>query len=142
MSELALGAAPETRRPHFWILVFGAAAAPLFWIGQLVLAYWVTAEACYPGDRPLNLADTGPLGLLLILFDGVAILGCCAGFAVAFVQLRRTPGPRAADPSHLLPTRTGRDRFLALWGVFSSLWFFFAILFNVIASLMVPLCLV
>jgi hypothetical protein len=34
----------------------------------------------------------------------------------------------------------GRDRFLALWGMMSSLWFFAAILFNVFASILVPPC--
>ena len=34
----------------------------------------------------------------------------------------------------------GRNRFLALWGMMSSLWFFAAILFNIIASVTVPPC--
>jgi hypothetical protein len=34
----------------------------------------------------------------------------------------------------------GRAHFMALWGVFSSLCFLCAILFNVIAAIMVPPC--
>jgi hypothetical protein len=33
-------------------------------------------------------------------------------------------------------------RFLALWGIFSSLWFLCAIIFNTIGSLTVPPCLI
>jgi hypothetical protein len=90
----------------------------------------------------LGLADAGSLGSLLIVFDGVAILVSLAGLAVAATQLRQTPSPGGKDPSHLMSTRSGRDRFLAIWGVFSSLWFLFAILFNTIASLTVPPCLI
>jgi hypothetical protein len=45
------------------------------------------------------------------------------------------------DPRHTLHTGEGRDRFLAMWGLLSSLWFFFAILFSTIASLTVTPCL-
>jgi hypothetical protein len=31
-------------------------------------------------------------------------------------------------------------RFLAIWGLMSSLWFFGAILFNTIATIVAPLC--
>ena len=46
--------------------------------------------------------------------------------------LRRNSRPRAIGE--------GRARFMALWGIFSSLCFFCAILFNIIASVTVPLC--
>ena len=49
----------------------------------------------------------------------------------AFVSWRGLAGVRP---------RQGRNRFLALWGMMSSLWFFAAILFNVFASIMVPPC--
>jgi hypothetical protein len=124
------GPAPETREPRFLWLVFGASAGPLFWLGQLMLGYGVSAYVCYPGDHPVSLASTGPLFAVLLLFDGVALAGCTVGAFVSWHAWRRVrPGE-------------GRNRFLALWGVMSSLWFFAAILFSVIASVMVPLCLV
>ena len=46
-------------------------------------------------------------------------------------------GPDAADA---LQIGEGRARFLALWGIFSSLCFLIAILFNIIASVTVPIC--
>jgi hypothetical protein len=124
------GPAPETREPRFLLMVFGASAGPLFWLGQLMLGYGITAYACYPGDHPVSLVSTGPLFAMLLLFDVVALTGCAAG---AFVSWRAW---RRAQPGE------GRNRFLALWGVMSSLWFFAAILFSVVASVMVPPCLV
>jgi hypothetical protein len=121
-----VGPAPETRSTRFLWLVFGASAAPLLWLGHTMLGYGVTAFICYPGDHPVGLAAPGPLLAALIVFDMIALAGCAVGGFVSWRLSRRTEGPR--------------NRFLALWGMLSSLWFFIAILFNVIASVSVPLC--
>jgi hypothetical protein len=121
------GPAPETREPRFLWLLFGCSAAPLFWLGQLMLGYGVTAQFCYPGDHPVRLSATGPLFAALIAFDLIALAGCAAS---AWISWR---GWQRVRP-------VGRNRFMALWGLMSSLWFFAAILFNVIASIMVPPC--
>jgi hypothetical protein len=120
------GPAPETREPRFLWLLFGCSAAPLVWLGQLMLGYAVTAHVCYPGDHPISPAMTGPLFAALIGFDVIALAACAAGALVSWRGWQRV--------------RSGRNRFLALWGLMSSLWFFAAILFNVIASVMVPPC--
>jgi hypothetical protein len=127
----------EMHKPvGFMELLLGAAAAPLFWLGQLMLGYAVSAQACYPGDHPEAIATSEALPAAILGFDIVAILAAAAGGVVAwrcFVKARRDSG-RVAD------TAGGRASFLALWGIFASLWFFGAILFNTIASLTVPLC--
>ena len=122
------GPAPETRSPRFHWLLFGAFAAPLAWLGHTMLAYGVTAYACYPADHPVGLSGTGLLFLALLLFDALALGLCMAGGAVAW---------RAWE---MMRGGAGRNRFLALAGVMSSLWFAAAILFNIVASLMVPIC--
>jgi hypothetical protein len=120
------GPAPEAREPRFLWLLFGCAAAPLAWLGQVVLDYGVTTAACYPGDHPVALHTAGPLQAALIACDVLALAICAAGALVSWRGWRRA---RAGE---------GRSRFLALWGVMSSLWFLAAILFNVIASLVPP----
>jgi len=109
-------------------LLFGCCAAPLAWLGQVMLGYGVTAAICYPGDHPIGQGSRGPLSAALIGFDLFALAVCAAG---AFVSWRGWGRVRPSD---------GRNRFLALWGAMSSLWFFVAVLFNVIASVMVPPC--
>jgi hypothetical protein len=133
-----VGAAPETRSVHFLTLLFGTCAAPLFWAGQLILGYSVTAHACYPGDHPVMLSSTGPLFNALLIFDAVALLAAAAGGFVSWQAWQRV---RQDGGHHRQHTGEGRDRFLAMWGMLSSLWFFFAILFNTIASVSVPPCL-
>ena len=133
-----IGPAPETHSVRFLLLLFGASAAPLFWLGQLMLGYAVTAYACYPGDHPTQILYAASLGGALIGFDLVAIAASAAGGAVALWCWRRVQRKREAGSFAI---GVGRVRFLALWGIFSSLWFFAAIVFNTIGSLTVPLCL-
>lgn len=125
----AVGPAPETRSPRFLWLLFGASAAPLAWLGQMMLAYAITAKACYPADHPVTPGTAAPLFVVLMLFDVVALAACASGGLVSWRAWRQ--GRRGS----------GHGRFLALWGLMSSLWFAAAILFNVVASLMVPPCL-
>lgn len=142
MSQATLdpvGAAPETRRISFILLLFGAAAAPIFWLGQLMLGYWVTAVGCYPGDHPAAAVSTQTLMNALIAFDIVALIACAAGAAISWRSWQWSKDAKP-DRHYALNIRAGRTRFLAIWGLMSSLWFFGAILFNVIASLMVPPC--
>lgn len=133
-----VGAAPETRSVHFLTLLFGASASPIFWTGQMLLGYAVTAYACYPGDRPVQVRYGNALFSAVLAFDIVALLACVAGGLVSWRSWRKV----RQDSSHrlILHTGEGRDRFLAMWGLLSSLWFFVAIVFNTIASLTVAPC--
>ncbi len=134
-----IGAAPETRSVHFLTLLFGATAAPLFWTGQVILGYAVTAYACYPGDRPVQVRYGSALFGTVLAFDIVALIACAAGGMVSWHSWQKVRQDRGHR--HTLHTGEGRDRFLAMWGLLSSLWFFFAILFNTIASVTVSPCL-
>jgi hypothetical protein len=125
----AVGPAPETRSPRFLWLLFGASAAPLAWLGHMMVAYAITATACYPADHPVMPGTTASLFVALMFFDAMALAACAAG---GFVSWRAWRQGQAGG---------GHGRFLALWGLMSSLWFAAAILFNVVASLMVPICL-
>jgi hypothetical protein len=53
---------------------------------------------------------------------------------------RKTQPSSAVEGDRRLAAAEGRAHFLAIWGLFSSLWFFGAILFNTIASFTVPPC--
>lgn len=123
-----IGAAPETHSVRFMTLLTGASAAPLFWLGQVMLGYSVTAYACYPGDHPVLPSWASSLTDTMLMVDLVALAGCMAGAWISWHAWQRCGNAE------------NRTRFLALWGMLSSLWFFFATGFNAIASLMVPPC--
>jgi hypothetical protein len=129
----------EARTPvNFLVLIFGAAAAPFAWLGQMMLNYGVAAYACYPGDHPVMIAYASGLKATMLAFDGAAILVTLASGAVAWSCLMKTGAPVPLGEPHRAATRA---RFIAIWGIFSSLGFLGAILFNTIASLTVPPCL-
>jgi len=132
--------APHRARVGFPVLLFGAAAAPIFWLGQLMLDYSVSATACYGSDHPTTISSVTTLRATLIAFDAIAVLAVIAGAAASLWAWRRTSAEKSGGASHALEAGEGRTRFLALWGLMSSLWFFGAILFNAIASVAVPLC--
>jgi hypothetical protein len=135
-----VGPAPETRSVKFLTLLVGCCAAPIVWVGQLVLGYGVTAYICYPGDHPSTLVRSGPLFSALLAFDTVALAACATGGLVSWRAWAHSSRANHAAPDHILHTGEGRDRFLAMWGLMSSLWFFIAVLFNAIASITVPPC--
>ena len=131
---------PQRHRVSLATLLFGACTAPLFWLGQLMLGYAVSAFACYPGDHPQVLVATGPLRAALLAFDMVAIAATVAGGVVALWCLRQVRHEKGASKEAAMAIGEGRSRFMALWGVMSSMGFFCAILFGAIASISVPLC--
>lgn len=132
MSDIA-HLAPRRRPVRFWTLMFGTCAAPIFWLGQLMLGYWVTAVACYGGDHPTTIESDSALRSVLIAFDAVAIIAAVLGLLVSYVCWRN-----ASEVSY--NTTMGRARFMAIWGIWSSLCFLLAILLSTISSIAVPLC--
>jgi len=134
-----VGPAPETRSVRFLWLLFGVSAAPIFWLGQLMLSYGVTAYICYPGDHPVGLPETNPVLAVLLAFDAIALAACVAGVATSWRIWQRSKD-RHSEQQFTVHLSEGRIRFLALWGLMSNLWFFAAILFNTIASVSVPPC--
>jgi hypothetical protein len=132
--------APHRDKVNFWTLMFGCCVAPIFWAGQLMLGYWVSAQTCYGSDHPTVAAMPGTLHTALIVFDVVAIVAAVTGGIVSFASWRLTQEEKEGGAYHALHVGEGRARFMALWGIMSSIWFLGAIVFNTIGSLKVPLC--
>jgi hypothetical protein len=124
---------PPVRHPRrFLALMFGCCAAPLLWVCQLLADYWVSAQACSHAAH-LNPVSTGGLRSALLGVGLVAILGALAGLWVSLMLWRSY----APNTSGGVP---GREHFMAVWGIFASLCFVGAIVFNFISSLTAPLC--
>lgn len=132
--------APHRHRVSFLALIFGACAAPLFWLGQLVLGYGASAVACYGTDHPTSIESDTALRTLLIMFDAIAIIVALIGGIVAYMCWRAVRSEKEDGQQHAIDVGDGRARFMAQWGIWSSACFFLAIIFSTIASIMVPLC--
>jgi hypothetical protein len=131
---------PHRHRVSFAALMFGMIAAPIFWLGHLMLSYGVSAVACYGSDHPTIIASATALRSALIVFDSIAIIAAIAGGIVSYMSWRRVRNEKEGDQRQALEIGDGRARFMALWGIMSSLWFLGAIVFSTIASVTVPLC--
>lgn len=140
MSDAA--AAPGLgRRPRasFIALMFGNTAAPIFWLGQLILSYVVSSLACYGSDHPTTIVSGSALRSALYVFDAVAVVAALAGGIVSLLCWRAVRDP-GSDTRFAVKVAESRRQFMAMWGMMSSLWFLGAIAFNTIATITVRLC--
>lgn len=133
---------PHRARVSLSLLLFGVMAAPGFWIAQIVFGYAASAILCYPDGHPLYSPPDAPaVAAGLFAFDIAAAVIAVAGGIAALLCWRRVSEEKPGGPDHAIEIGEGRARFMAVWGIFSSLWFFAAIVFNAIATQVVPLCL-
>lgn len=132
--------APHRRRVSLAALFFGLAAAPFAWNAQLLVGVALSAHACYPRDVPLALPIWSNLWWILLIIDAVGIVLAIAGGLVAFASWRRTFSEAPGSAHQLLDTGEGRTRFLAMFGLLTSVLFVLAILFGTAANFVIPLC--
>lgn len=118
------------------VALFGA---PTAWMIQLLLSEPLVAHACYPYQIPLSAPIWERLPLLLaaisLLCLAVALL---SGF-VAWTAWRQA-GKKPAVGGDDIETKVRRRRFTGKLGVMSSSIFIVAVIFNICAVLLTPLC--
>jgi hypothetical protein len=131
---------PHRARVSFAALMFGMTAAPIFWLGQLMLGYVISAIACYGSDHPTTIASGVAMHSALYAFDAIAIAAALAGGIVSFSSWHAVKAEKEGGHHRAVDVGEGRARFMALWGVFSSLCFLIGIVFASIGSLEAPLC--
>lgn len=139
MTDMSGPLAPRKERISVHLQLFAIVVAPAFWTAQLIFTYGFSSEACYPGDHPAPSLSAAAIRTFMIAFDVAAIVAAIVGIAVSVMSWRIARGD-SGDLRYDSATTEGRERFMAIWGFFSSLAFLFAIVFNVIASLTVPPC--
>ena len=119
-------------------LWFGAVAAPLLWLIQVLWNYTATALACFPAEAPKPTPLYGWTEPSLFVFDVLAIVVALAGCAVSYSSWRKAVDPKPG--THALQVFDGRAHFMAVWGMLFSFGFLIAIVFETIASIAVPPC--
>jgi len=142
----ATGSKPSTASPrlnqgkegHLRTLValFGA---PTTWMVQLLLSEPLVAHACYPYQTPLAAPLWDGLALLLSSLSLVCLVFALLSGFVAWTSWRQVAS-QASSGGNPVEMTAGRRRFLAKLGVMSSLIFIVAVIFNICAVLLTPLC--
>lgn len=134
--------APHRDRVALAELAFALAAPPLAWAIQLVVGYGVASHVCFSGSAP-NVSASFAWGRaipLLLAVELVASLIAVSGAAVALRLWRATREEVEGGAEEMVEAGKGRTRFLALWGLMTSVGFLGAIMFSLIGLLVVPLC--
>lgn len=133
---------PHRERVSNAALFFGLGAAPAAWSLQVILDYALASHACFPSAVPRlgGLQGWDGIWWVLLAINIVAILIAAAAALVSYRSLRATRGERPGGGSGLMEAGEGRSRFLAVWGMLTSLGFMLTIAFDTIAILGVPLC--
>jgi hypothetical protein len=123
------------------VVIVGASAAPLLWLAQMLLCYGLSADVCSGLEWASAVFTRPALRDTLFAFDAIAGCGAIGGGLLSYRswQLASRAGA-ALPPDDAGPPEDGIG-FLAHWGMLASLWFFSAIVFNTIASIMIAPCL-
>jgi hypothetical protein len=125
----------QQRRRAVW-LGLAIAAPPAAWTAQLLLLTAISNYTCFPSDIPLRIPAHPWVHAIALTVDCLAVIIALLSAAVAWQYLRDHTAPTDAFGR----LRQGRLHFVAMGGVLSGTGFLAAILFETIATLMVPPC--
>lgn len=117
-------------------LGLAVALPPIAWTIQLLLLTALSNYTCFPGETQVRAPLQPWVHPLALGVDVLALLAALISASIAWRYLRDHIEPRDA----LGRLRLGRLHFVAMGGLLSGLGFFVAILFETIATLMVPPC--
>jgi hypothetical protein len=131
---------PAEARRTLVSLLFALFGAPAAWSLQEIVGYALTAEACFPNDKPLPFPDAAvswdkPAALALNI---LALVVCAAATWTAWSLFKASKDPAAE--SGLGPTRAQRICFMSLAGLMTGFGFLAATLFNLVDVAGVPQC--
>jgi hypothetical protein len=133
--------APHRERVALAELAFALAAAPAAWAIQLVVGYGLTSHVCFSGSAPdvSSFAGGGAIALQLVI-ELIALLVAASSAVIAWRLWRTTRQEVEGNAVEMVEAGKGRTRFLALWGLMTSVGFLGAIAFSLVGLLVVPLC--
>jgi hypothetical protein len=131
--------APRRHRVSTVLLLLGIAAGPAVWSIQLIVKYALTGHYCYPGDTP-NATMPPQYGWVWPLMIAIDVAALVIAAAAAAMSVRHWLVTREDTAERLIAIGEGRARFLAMWGILTSAGFFLAVVLDLIALFVVPLC--
>lgn len=133
---------PHRDRIRLVPLFFGLTGAPLAWNAQVLFAYGLTSYACYPGPVPRTtvVPGFGWVWPVVLVFNLICLgIGIWAGL-VAWRNWQRTWEEQKGGSERLLETGEGRSRYISMCGILVSIGFVAALIFDICAVLIVPVC--
>lgn len=129
--------APQRHQAHSLSLLFALLGAPAAWTVQLLFGFASTSYLC-TGQEGIAIPDW--LDPAVIGFNFAALAVAVTALMVALALVRRTTHEHRQRSGGILDAGEGRIRFLAVWGVFTSIVFFIATLANSFSLFLVSSC--
>ena len=141
-AELDVGhPAPDRAQISLGLLMFGIFGAPAAWMLQLLAGSSIAGLVCLgPGGTAVATARADWANPTMIAINLAALLIAGVALAASFRILRQTNSGYAGGHDSVMEAGEGRSRYMAIWGVWTSLLFIFAIAFNTISAFWSGLC--
>ena len=132
--------APDRGRVDLRLLAFGLVGAPLAWAAQLAINSAIPGIVCVgpTGDTVDAAAAVPAVAMAAVNFVTLAV-GLVALF-VSIRSLRRTRGEEVDRSGGVMQAGEGRTRYLAIWGIWTSILFLLVIATHTISFFWSGLC--
>lgn len=135
----------ESSSPHYVRLgttrtLIGLFGAPAAWIAQIILSEPIAAYVCYPFQEPLTNPIWEEAPAILAAINIACLITALLSDFMACSSWRQTAHNTTSNSMNSIEISAGRTRFLAKLSLMSSFVFTMAVLFNIFAVLLVPLC--
>jgi hypothetical protein len=136
----AVHPAPHRHKVSAWALWFAVLAGPLAWMGVEMIDYFTSSRQCTKRavDTVRELAAATSPWFLGVTLAGLVI--ALIALFVAIVNWRKVRKEESGSGQHLLELGRGRTRFIAMWGLATSIGFTVAFAFTLAYMITAPLC--
>lgn len=121
-------------------LWFGILAAPMAWISLELLSYILTTSLCDTNNQSALSKHSLKVWYYLLPFSLVAGIISISAIVVAMHNWKKTRHEKSGSAHQLMEVGEGRTRFLAMFGLLTTVGFIVALLFSSITLFLMPLC--
>ena len=132
--------APDRDAVSLWTVAFGIVGAPLAWSLQLSANSAIAGLACLTDTGAALGSGSELTAVSVIVINLAAVALGVVAFIVSLHTSRKTRHTGFERSGGVMRTGEGRTRFLAVWGIWTSILFLVAIGANTIAVFWRGLC--
>ncbi len=133
---------PQRGKVSLAALWFGIYGVPIAWISLEIFSYVVTTSICGEISQTTMGMVAGTKSAWHILLPA-SLLATALALIAAYVALhnwRESHDEKPGSMHHLIDVGEGRTRFLAMFGLLTSIGFMIAFIFSATTLIVVPLC--
>ncbi len=141
-SEIASVSHPSPHREKVSLnsLWFGIVGAPVAWMTLELMSYILTSSKCDKSNGTQLTSEPYTVSSYLILFCVIAGIIALWALITAARNWKKTRHEMEGSAHNLLEVGEGRTRFLAIFGLLTSIGFVIAFVFSIVTLFLLHLC--